>query len=235
MMLVAEDLTKKYGSHLALDSLNLHVPAGEIFCLLGANGAGKSTTVNLFMGFIKPDSGKALVAGFKPGDKMDAIAYIPENVMLYPGLSGIENLKYLSRLSGKKYSKAELVSFLIQSGLPESAIHKKVKEYSKGMRQKVGIALTVARQARVLFLDEPTSGLDPHASNEFSELLKKLKQNGVTVLMVTHDLFRAKEVADTIGIMNEGKLMKLLEANKVSHIDLERIYLQSVSEGEEVL
>lgn len=232
-MLIAENLTKRYGHHIALNSLNLHVPKGEIFCLLGANGAGKSTTVNLFMGFIRQDEGKVLVGGAAPGDSMKEIAYIPENVMLYPTLSGLENLSYFSRLSGKKYSDDRLKEFLLEAGLPESAIRRPVKEYSKGMRQKVGIALTVAKEARVLFLDEPTSGLDPHASNEFSLLLKQLKQKGVTVLMVTHDLFRAKEVADKIGIMNEGKLLTILEAGQISHTGLEEIYLKLIAKKTE--
>lgn len=229
-MLKAENLTKSYGNKIALDRLNLHIPAGEIYCLLGANGAGKSTTINLFMGFTLPDEGKAIVNNkIVSGKPIADIAYIPENVMLYPGLTGIQNLEYLSRLSGKKYAAGQLKNFLLEAGLPEDYINKPVKEYSKGMRQKVGIALTVAKDASVLFLDEPTSGLDPQASNEFSELLHKLRNKGVTVLMVTHDLFRAKEVANTIGIMNEGKLLKQIEADTISHTELEVLYMNLIA------
>jgi ABC-2 type transport system ATP-binding protein len=232
-MLKATQLSKRYGDLLALDNFDLEVAQGEIYCLLGANGAGKTTTVNLFMGFLEASSGGAYINGQQvvAGDARlrSLIAYIPENVVLYPELTGLENLDYLSRLSAKKYSKAQLQAFLNQAGLQTAAHPQKVVSYSKGMRQKVGIALALAKEAVVLFLDEPTSGLDPQASNEFSQLLQVLSKKGVTVFMVTHDLFRAKEVANRIGIMSKGQLVKELSASGVSHSELETIYLQAVS------
>lgn len=232
-MLKAIQLSKKYAGNVALAGLNLHIQVGEVFCLLGANGAGKTTAVNLFMGFIEPTSGHCFVNGVEViagnNQTKEFIAYIPENVMLYPALTGLQNLAYLSGLSAKTYSEKELAGFLNQAGLQSDAHKRRVATYSKGMRQKVGIALAIARQARALFLDEPTSGLDPQASNEFSALIKSLSRDGVAVLMVTHDLFRAKEIADRIGIMKAGELVHILDANTLTHVQLEATYLQTIA------
>lgn len=232
-MLEAINLSKTYNTAIALHSLNLYIPAGEIFCLLGANGAGKTTTINLFMGFTEPTSGEVLVGGInvaqKPHETKKLIAYIPENVMLYPTLTGLENLAYLSGLSGAAYSDAELVVFLQRAGLQKEAMKRRVGEYSKGMRQKVGIAIALAKHAKALFLDEPTSGLDPLASNEFSRLIRGLADTeGVAVLMATHDLFRAKEVGDRIGIMNAGHLASVVKAGDVSPSRLEELYMETI-------
>lgn len=230
-MLETINLTKRYNGTAALDSLNLKIEPGEVFCLLGANGAGKTTTINLFLNFIEPTSGKAKIKGLdvvaEPLETKRFIAYIPEQVMLYKNLSGLENLEYFSALAGHgNYSRAELLDFFDQVGLQREAAEKRVGAYSKGMRQKVGIAIALAKQAEALLLDEPTSGLDPKASNEFSELLKKLSGRGVAVLMATHDLFRAKESGTRVGIMKRGRLMTTLKTEQLGHADLERIYLE---------
>lgn len=229
-MLQAISLRKEYDGHTALDNLNLHIKPGEIYCLLGANGAGKSTTINLFLDFIKPTAGQALVNGLNsrehPIETKKALAYIPEIVMLYKNLTGLENLRYFSTLAGHKhYTDEQLISFLRQAGLPDNAPLKRVGGYSKGMRQKVGIAIALAKQAKALLLDEPTSGLDPKASNEFSELLRQLSAKGVAVLMATHDLFRAKESGTRAGIMKNGKLVADLVTRDIGHADLEKLYL----------
>ena len=229
-MLQAIDLRKTYNGHTALDNLNLHVKAGEIYCLLGANGAGKSTTINLFLSFLKPCSGQALVDGRSaqshPIETKRALAYIPEIVMLYRNLTGIENLRYFSTIAGHAhYSDQELIGFLRRAGLPSDAPHRRIGGYSKGMRQKVGIAIALAKQAKALLLDEPTSGLDPKASNEFSSLLTELSGQGVAVLMATHDLFRAKESGTRAGIMRQGRLLTEVAMNDVGHADLEQLYL----------
>ena len=231
-MLIAKQLNKKYGNHHALKDLDLTIQKGEIFCLLGANGAGKSTTVNIFMGFLEPTSGEAYIndslVTVNNNTTRELVAYIPENVKLYPELSGIENLDFFASLSHQSYSKEELKQFLLKAGLQEEAHNQKVGGYSKGMRQKVGIALAIAKQAKALFLDEPTSGLDPHAANEFSEILKELAKEGVAILMVTHDIFRAKEVADRIVIMKNGVLEQVIPASEISHTDLENRYLEII-------
>lgn len=230
-MLEAFDLQKKYGEHEALKGLNLSVMSGDIYCLLGANGAGKTTTINLFLNFINPTGGKAQVNGIdvleNPIETKKHLAYIPEQVMLYPNLSGLENIDYFARLGGHDtYSADDLRGFLLRCGLQAEAADRRISTYSKGMRQKVGVAIALAKQAKALLLDEPTSGLDPKASNEFSELLKHLQSEGAAILMATHDLFRAKETGTRIGIMREGTLMQELSTDEVSHADVERIYLE---------
>lgn len=232
-MITAKQLTKTYNGKTALQALDLNVNAGEIFCLLGANGAGKTTTINLFLNFIQPDGGEVFLDGknvvAQPLEAKKVLAYIPENLMLYPALTGVENLEYFSGLAGKKYSTQELANFLTEAGLQSGAHQQRVSQYSKGMRQKVGIAIALAKQAKVLLLDEPTSGLDPKASNEFAELLTKLSKQGVATLMATHDLFRAKETGTHIGIMKEGKLLELLTSEQISHADLEMLYLKHMN------
>ncbi len=232
-MLKAIELSKNYNGNVALDRLDLNIEAGEVYCLLGANGAGKTTTINLFLNFVEPSGGQALINGLdvqrEPLETKKFLAYIPEQVNLYKNLSGLENLEYFSALAGRDgYSKDELRAFLAEAGLQTEAADQRVSGYSKGMRQKVGIAIATAKRATVLLLDEPTSGLDPKASNEFSELLKKLSAQGCAVLMATHDLFRAKESGTRVGIMKHGRLVSEMTTDEISHADLERIYLENM-------
>ncbi|SHG28842.1 ABC transporter ATP-binding protein [Flavobacterium defluvii] len=231
-MLTAKNLTKKYGDHTALNALNLTIKEGEIFALLGQNGAGKTTTINLFLGFVEPTSGELEINNISVTQNNQEtkkyVAYIPETVMLYPNLSGLENLKFFSSLAGFKYSAGELTYFLNKAGLQAKAHEQNLEGYSKGMRQKVGIAIAIAKKAKVLLLDEPTSGLDPKASNEFSQILKELSADGTAILMATHDIFRAREVASHIGIMKQGNLVTVIEADKISAHELENLYLQTV-------
>ena len=231
-MLEARNLTKRYGAYTALNDLNLTIAPGEIFALLGQNGAGKTTTINLFLGFIQPTEGTAFIDGISVTENLQEskklLAYIPETVMLYSNLTGIENLEYFSSLAGFDYSKKELEQLLAKAGLQSSAYDQRLAGYSKGMRQKVGIAIAVAKKAKVLLLDEPTSGLDPKASNEFSEIIKTLATNGTTILMATHDIFRAKQVASRIGIMKEGNLQSIIHADSISANELENLYLKTV-------
>ncbi len=231
-MLIAENLSKTYGDYKALNNLNLKLNEGEIFALLGQNGAGKSTTINIFLGFVKPTEGVAKINGISvvdhPEETKKFIAYIPETVLLYPNLTGVENLKFFSSLAGFDYNDEELTNFLSKAGLQANAHHNRLGGYSKGMRQKVGIAIAIAKKAKALLLDEPTSGLDPKASNEFSEILKELASEGTTIFMATHDIFRAKEVADRIGIMKRGNLISEINADEISANDLEKMYLQTV-------
>jgi ABC-2 type transport system ATP-binding protein len=230
-MLEAINLTKAYNGTKALDALNLTIKPGEVFCLLGANGAGKTTTINLFLNFVEPSSGAAKINGLdvvaQPLETKKFIAYIPEQVMLYKNLTGLENLEYFAALAGHEhYTCEQLLNFFAEVGLQREAADRRVGTYSKGMRQKVGLAIALAKQARALLLDEPTSGLDPKASNEFSELLKKLSGQGVAVLMATHDLFRAKESGTRVGIMKQGTMRATLKTEEIGHADLERTYLE---------
>ncbi|MEO9513979.1 MAG: ABC transporter ATP-binding protein [Flavobacteriaceae bacterium] len=238
-MIITDNLTKQYGETTVLDQLNLNIGANEIYCLLGANGAGKTTTINLLLGFIEPTSGSAFInqlnVAENPKTTKRFLAYIPENLILYPSLTALENLDYFSGIAGKKLSTLELKQFLEEAGLQPEAFTKRIATFSKGMRQKVGIAIALAKDAKVLLLDEPTSGLDPKASNEFGQLLQKLRSKGVATLMATHDLFRAKEVATRIGIMNNGVLKQELVASDISLAALEQAYLNTMNYKEAAL
>jgi ABC-2 type transport system ATP-binding protein len=229
-MIHLSNLRKSFGQTAALDNLNLEIPDGEIFGLLGANGAGKTTTIQVLLGFINPDSGEVRVQNMDVLKDASAtrqlIGYIPENVHLYPYLSGLENLDYFSKLAGNRYTQAQLSDFLSTCGLATEAHHKRVSTYSKGMRQKVGIAIAYAKKARVYLLDEPASGLDPLAGNELTQLLRKLAQEGASILMASHDIFRVREVSSRIGILKKGQLVQVLQADSISAAELEQLYIQ---------
>lgn len=232
-VLCATRLHKRYGAQVALEDLDLSVHSGDIYALLGPNGAGKTTTLSCFLGFIRPDGGHALVGGIdaaaQPLLVRRALAYIPEQVNLYGAFSGAENLAYFAELGGKRCSDEQIRSFLREAGLQDEAHHKRASTYSKGMRQKVGIAIALAREAQALVLDEPTSGLDPAASVEFSRLLVSLAERGIAILMATHDLFRAADIATRVGIMCKGRLIYEVEGKAIRSADLERLYLQTLA------
>ena len=234
-MLEAKNLSKSFGAVNALNDLNLSVREGEILCLLGANGAGKTTTINLFLGFLEPSAGAALIDGVAahrdPAGTKARLGYIPEQVALYPQLSGLENLDYFLRLAGVRAKKAELLQSLQAAGLERAAAGRKAGTYSKGMRQKVGIAVALAKKAPVLLLDEPLSGLDPSAANGLCESLRQLRDNGRAILMATHDVFRAKEVGTRIGIMKGGRLVDQLAADKLDAREIEQVYLSHMHDG----
>lgn len=207
--------------------------AGEIVCLLGANGAGKTTTINLFLGFTQPTSGSVSVDGVDvqraPAEARARLAYVPETVMLYKHLSGFENLELFARLSLENPpSRRDLLAMLERVGLPSHAMHRPAGGYSKGMRQKVGIAIALTRRARALLLDEPLSGLDPVAANQLSGTIRDLASEGMAVLMATHDIFRAKDTGHRVGIMRRGRLVQDLHTHALAHQALEKLYLATM-------
>lgn len=225
-------LCKRYEDGvLALDHVSFAVHPGQIYAMLGANGAGKTTAINIFLNLIEPTEGEARVAGIATHrDPLEAkahLAYVSENVMLYGNFTAIQNLEFFARLGGKRnYTRQDLRDILIRVGLPEDVHNKKVRGFSKGMRQKCGIAIAILKDAPAILLDEPTSGLDPKAGWEFSRLLESLRQEGKAILMSTHDIFRAKEIADTIAIMKEGRLVMEKPAAELAHLDLEKLYME---------
>ncbi len=231
-MLAAQHLTKRYGPVTALKALNLRVQPGEVFCLLGANGAGKTTTINLFMGFLQPTSGTVTINGIdvseRPAETKQHLAYIPENLNLYTNLTGLENLRFFSGLANVWLNDETATVLLHSVGLQPEAIRRRVGTYSKGMRQKVGIAIAKAKGVDNLLLDEPTSGLDPQASNDFARLIQDMRASKVAVLMATHDLFRARETGTHIGIMRAGELVHTVAADRISLHELEQLYLETV-------
>ncbi|MFT3947451.1 MAG: ATP-binding cassette domain-containing protein [Agriterribacter sp.] len=228
----AIDLVKQYNGHTALNKLNLRLKAGEIFCLLGQNGAGKTTTLNIFLGFIEATAGKALINGVdvKPGNNTSKkhLSYIPEVVQLYGNLTGTENLDFFSRLAGFNYRPDELEQFLLRAGLQPVAHTRRLVTYSKGMRQKAGIAIALAKNADVIFMDEPTSGLDPRATQEFTDIVRQLGSEGKTILMATHDIFNAVNIGTNIGIMKNGTLVHTLRTADITANELQRLYLETI-------
>ena len=234
-LLEAKGLGKRFGTTVALDGLDLAVAGGEVVCLLGANGAGKTTTINLFLGFLTPDNGSAIVDGIdvaeSPFEARKRLAYLPESVALYPKLTGLENIAFFDKLAGAERSETELAALLREAGLPDEAHNRRTATYSKGMRQKVGIAIAMARRARALLLDEPLSGLDPSAANGLGQLIRGLRDDGCAILMATHDIFRAKEIGNRIGIMMRGKLVNVLDADSLDAREIEQVYLAHLHEA----
>ncbi len=232
VILEAINLTKKYDDGVvALDNLNFQICNNEIFAMLGGNGAGKTTTINIFLNLLEPTSGDAKVCGvsshIEPLTVKQNLAYVSENVMLYPNFTALQNLDFFTQLGGRlDVSKDEYREVLMRVGLAEQVHNKKLKSFSKGMRQKCGIAIAILKDTKAILFDEPTSGLDPKAGYEFIRLLNDLKDEGKAVLMSTHDIFRAKEAADTIAIMNEGKFLMKEKASTLFDKDLESLYMQ---------
>jgi ABC-2 type transport system ATP-binding protein len=230
-MIAADNLTKRYDNEmLALDAINFNVENGEIYCLLGTNGAGKTTTINLFLDFIKPTSGRALVNGIEvaknPIEAKKYISYGSEGVTFYGHFTARENLDFFARLSGRRgLTKDDYYSVLREVGLQENAFEKKVQFFSKGMLQKVSIAIAMMRDTPAILLDEPTSGLDPRASGELMETLGQLRSRGKAILMTTHDIFRVKEIVDRVGIMKEGRKVLERTREELEHEDLQALYL----------
>ncbi|MCG8323323.1 MAG: ABC transporter ATP-binding protein [Cytophagales bacterium] len=231
-MFQAIDLSKSYNGHQALNNLTLEVNKGEVCCLLGQNGAGKTTTINLSLGFLRPTSGKVLINDIEVSKNSTATrkmtAYIPEVVMLYSELTALENLNYLSKLAGFSYSKEALHAYLTEANLQQEAHAKRVGTFSKGMRQKVGIAIAISKQADVILMDEPTSGLDPSATDEFSQIVKKLAEQGKSILIATHDIFNAVNVSTKIGIMKAGKLLHVVKSKDITPDALQKLYLDTI-------
>lgn len=224
-----QQLVVEYGARRVIDGLNLEIAPGSVYALLGGNGAGKTTTINSLLGFVTPSSGDILIDGRALRDEPQAarmLAYLPENVALYPYLSGVENLIYFCGAAGRKLGRADASRLLTGAGLDAQFHDERSARYSKGMRQKVGLAVSYARGAIAMLLDEPTSGLDPAAANDFALQIRAAGARGIAVLMATHDLFNAKQVADRIGIMKHGRLVAEVVAADIEHPELEALYLE---------
>jgi ABC-2 type transport system ATP-binding protein len=234
-MLEAVNLTKRYeDSVLALDHIQFSVEQGQIYAMLGANGAGKTTTINLFLNFIDPTEGEAMIDGIvthkEPLKAKQKVAYVSEQVKLYPNFTALQNLDFFSRLGGRtNYSKEDYRDVLNRVGLQEQAHSKRLKDFSKGMMQKCGIAIAILKDAPAILLDEPTSGLDPKAGFEFIQLLDELRDEGKSILMSTHDIFRAKEIADIVGFMKEGRIVQQISKKELVNENLEKLYMEYVA------
>ncbi len=216
------DLTKKYGSFTAVDMLNLTVGKGEIFGLLGPNGAGKSTTILMMLGLTDPTSGSVQVCGINPTQNPIAVkrkvGYLPEDVGFYDDLTGLENLTYTARLNGIGGQNAthKAWEILEKVGLTEAA-NKKAGKYSRGMRQRLGLADVLIKSPEVIILDEPTLGIDPKGVREFLNLIVSLsRKDGITVLFSSHHLHQVQQVCDRVGLFVQGKLLAEGNIQKLS-------------------
>ncbi len=222
-----------FGGHRALDALSLTLAPGDVYALLGPNGAGKTTTINLILGFLAPDAGTIMVDGVDAvADPLAArarTAYLPETVMLHPALTAIENLRYFALLAGRRIDAARARALLADAGLQADAHGRRADGFSKGMRQKVGVAIALAKEARLLLLDEPTSGLDASAANDLSTTIRAASARGIAVLMATHDLFRVHDVASRLGILRGGRLVEERATASLDPAALERLYLKALA------
>ncbi len=206
-------LTKFYGSLKAVDNLNLTIGKGEIYGLLGPNGAGKTTTILMMLGLTEPTSGEAIVCGFNatrhPISVKRKVGYMPDNVGFYDGMTALENLMYVAQLNGipQRDVRDRALEMMEVVGL-QSAIHKKTGTYSRGMKQRLGLADVLIKQPEVIILDEPTLGIDPSGVKDFLLLIRQLsRQQGITVLLSSHHLHQVQQLCDRVGIFVGGKLL----------------------------
>ena len=231
-ILKADDLSKRYEDGvLALDHLNLEVRAGEVYCLLGANGAGKTTTINLFLNFIPPTTGTCFINGIDvtkdPLEAKKHVAFVSENVMLYGNFTARQNLDFFAKLGGKHDLDERTIITRSCAGSPSRR-----RPSSSGSRpspracgRSSASPSPSSRTPPAILLDEPTSGLDPKAAEEFQEILSELRNEGKAILMSTHDIFRAKEIGDRVGIMKEGRLVMERTREELQYEDLVKIYI----------
>ena len=241
-----EGLTKKYDSYTAVKGLTLQIREGEVFGFLGPNGAGKTTTLLMFLGLTEPTSGKVHIAGLDPAREplrvKEKVGYLPENVGFYDDMDARQNLRYVARLNRipDAVSAKRIDQLLKLVGLSEEA-GKKVGTYSKGMRQRLGIAEVLVKEPKIVFLDEPTIGLDPDGTNRMLDLIRSLsKEKNITVFLSSHLLEQMQKICDRVGIMIKGNLVAVgpieeLAKKKLGvekeHYTLEEIYMKYFKEA----
>ena len=206
-------LTKRYDHQTAVDQVSFQVMEGEIFGFLGPNGAGKSTTLLMLLGLSDPTEGSAEVCGLDPQKRAievkRLVGYLPENVGFYNDLDAVQSLQYIADLSGmeKKKIRSSIEEVLTTVGLTENAT-KKVGAYSRGMKQRLGVAEVLLKNPKVMFLDEPTLGLDPDGAMKLVELIQSLNQERrMTVLLSSHNLHQVQKISHRVGIMIRGKMV----------------------------
>lgn len=238
-VIVLTDLTKKYGAFTAVDRICLSVAKGEVFGLLGPNGAGKSTTILMMLGLTEPTSGNVSICGIdathNPIEVKRRIGYLPEDVGFYDDMTGVENLMYTAALNGiaRDEAHSRAVRLMERVGLGEQ-MEKKAGKYSRGMRQRLGLADVLIKQPQIVILDEPTSGIDPAGVQEFTALIKQLSSEGqLTVLFSSHNLEQVQKVCDRVGLFNRGRLVAQigLEELRRENRDLADVYNRYFTEG----
>ena len=233
-----EGLTKKYDAYTAVDSLTLQIREGEVFGFLGPNGAGKTTTLLMFLGLTEPTSGKIRVSGLDPAREplrvKEKVGYLPENVGFYDDMDARQNLRYVARLNRvpDNVSAKRIDELLKMVGLLEEA-GKKVGTYSKGMRQRLGIAEVLVKDPKIVFLDEPTIGLDPDGTNRMLDLIHSLsRERNITVFLSSHLLDQVQRICDRVGIMIKGNLVAVGPIEELAReklgIDQEKYTLEEI-------
>jgi ABC-2 type transport system ATP-binding protein len=206
-----QSLTKRYGATVAVDGIDLEVGVGEIVGILGPNGSGKTTTILMLLGLTEPTEGRAEVAGFdplrEPLEVKRRVGYLPDQVGFYDGLSARDNLAYTARLAGlpRHEVDARFDEALIRVGLPHVG-RDRVATFSRGMRQRLGLAEIIMKRPSIAILDEPTATLDPHSTQEFLGLIRELKADGTTVLLSSHHLDQVQSVCDRVALFNQGRI-----------------------------
>ena len=246
IIIEAEGLTKKYGIQVAVNDLTLQIQEGEVFGFLGPNGAGKTTTLLMFLGLTEPTSGKVRVIRFDPAREplrvKEKVGYLPENVGFYDDMDARQNLRFIARLNRipDPVSARRIDQLLEEVGLFEEA-GKKVGTYSKGMRQRLGIAEVLIKEPKLIFLDEPTIGLDPDGTNRMLDLIHSLsREKNITIFLSSHLLDQVQRICDRVGIMIKGNLVAIgpiqeLAEKKLGidkeHYTLEEIYMKYFKEA----
>ena len=209
---LVEGLRYSYGDQPVLAGIDLRIEAGEVFAILGGNGAGKSTLLKLMLGLLRPQAGRISLCGVDPALAPQAacarLAYVPETAALYPHLSGMENLRYLLGIASLRRPDAELHAALDRVGLDRAARDRRAGAYSKGMRQRVAIALAMLRDVRLLLMDEPDSGLDPEAEAQLAASIRGMREEGRTVVLVSHDLHAVSDLADRFAFLSAGRVAR---------------------------
>ena len=242
-MIELRNVSKRYGSKLAVDDLSLHIGAGELFAFLGPNGAGKTTTIKILCGLLFPSTGTARVGGFDvvtEGDKArELLSYVPDQPYLYEKLSGREFLHFIAELYGLPRNAAmKRIGEMIELFNLQEFIDDLTERYSHGMRQRTVFAAALVHQPKVLIVDEPTVGLDPRSIRLLKDLLRAEAGRGTTIFLSTHSLDIAQELADRIGIVDHGKLITcgtLDTLRKQAAMDgsLEDVFLKLTEESSE--
>jgi len=239
-MIQAVDLSKRYDDGtLALDALSFTVEPGEIYCLLGVPGAGKTTALNLFLGFTPPSAGRALVHGVdaarSPREARRHLAYLTADVGFYDRLTALQNLEFFARLGGRfDLGREDYAMALREVGLPERTFARKVAAFNRGMRQKLGIAAAIVKDAPALVLDAPMSGVDAQTTTEMFEILEALRDRGKAILLATDNLFHARRLATKAGILKEGRKVLSCSREELREQNLESLYLDFMRGGLEL-
>ncbi len=211
-------LTRYYGSTVGVEELTLEITAGEIFGFLGPNGAGKTTTIRLLLDLIRPTRGESLLFGCPSGDPSvrSRIGYLPGELSLDRRMTGGQTLDFLSALNeGRKASQSRRKELSERLGLSQADLRRKVREYSRGMKQKLGLVSAFQHQPDLLILDEPTTGLDPLVREVVFELMAEVREVGATVFLSSHVLSEVDRTCDRVGILRDGRLVTLLSVEEV--------------------